>query len=194
MTKKQFLLKLNNRLTLLGKHRKSEILNHYRAVIDQSMANGNTEESSVEAMGNINYLSGLILRKEKKFPIVPILFAVFSVIFTIIKIALALICIAACIILAGLVFMVVLNLANTALDTFLPSTYLITANIMGALFKAGACLVLLSAIVILFLIILAFLKLVIKLVIVIIRIVKDIIYMIQSTKLMKETFSIEAIN
>lgn len=194
MTKKRFLLKMNMRLVSLDNKRRTEILNHYRTLIDQSMANGNTEESSVDSLGDVNTLCRLILKKEKKATFVPIIFTVLHDIGVCLKMIALVACICALVCVAGLVVTTGYSLITMTLNYFVPSAYLISASFAAAMFKIGACIISGSILVIFFLIVKAAVTLVVKIVIYIINSLKDTVYMMQSTKLMKEAFNVEAVN
>ena len=194
MTKKQFLLKMNMRLITINPRRRNEILNHYRSVIDQSMANGNTEESSVEALGSINSLCRQILRKEKSIILVPILFSILNVITAIIKVLLTLAIIALLVGIIGVAITCGYSLVMSTLEHFIPSSVLLSSNMFAAVFKAGACIVVGSALVLLAVMVKAALTAIIKIIIHLGNMAKDAIYMIQSTKIMKEAFKGETVD
>lgn len=194
MTKKRFLLKMNTRLVSIENRRRAEILNHYRSLIDQSIANGNTEESSIDSLGDVNSLCRLILKKEKKPTFVPIIFTVLQDIGMCIKMVALVACICALVGVAAVLVTTGYSLLSMTFDYFIPSAYLLSASFAAAMFKIGACIISLSILVIFFLIVKAAITLVVKIVIYIINSLKDAIYTMQSTKLMKEAFNIEAVN
>lgn len=194
MTKKRFLLKMNTRLVSIESKRRAEILNHYRSLIDQSIANGNTEESSVDSLGDVNSLCRLILKKEKKTTLVPIIFTVLQDIGICIKMVMLVACICALVGVAAVLVTTGYSLLSMTFDYFVPSAYLLSASFAAAMFKIGACIISASILVIFFLIVKAALTLVVKIVIYMINSLKDAVYMMQSTKLMKEAFNIEAVN
>ena len=141
MTKKRFLLKMNTRLVSIESKRRNEILNHYRSLIDQSIANGNTEESSIDSFGDINCLCRLILKKEKKTTIVPVMLTIFKDIGVCIKMIALIACICALVCIAGAVITVGYSITVMTINHFIPSAYLISASFAAALFKIGACLI-----------------------------------------------------
>ena len=192
MTKKQFLLKMGIRLLSLPGKRRDEILNHYRSVIDQSMANGNTEESSVEALGDVNNLCRLVLKKEKKPTFVPIIFTVLDYLVGLVKILCVVVVLA---VLAGIVGLAVTggySLLMTTMDHFIPSGVLLSSNIAGAMFKIGACIIMASMLLVLVVIIKSTITAIVKVIIHIANKVKDAVYGLQTTKLMKEAFKGES--
>ena len=182
------------RLITIPARRRNEILNHYRSVIDQSMANGNTEESSIEAMGSVNSLCRQILRKEKNILLVPILFSILNVITAIIKIAFIFAIIAVLIGIIGVAITCGYSLVMSALAHFIPSGVLLSSNMFGALFKVGACVIIGSALVVLVVMIKSALTAIIKIIIHLGNMAKDAVYMVQSTKIMKEAFKGETID
>ncbi len=194
MTKRQFLLRMNWRLVPIKRTRRHEIVNHYRAVIDQNMANGNSEESSVEALGNINSLCSMILKKEKKPVIMPVLGTIANVLWIIIAavVMFAAMCLLLCI--AGGIGYIGYVLVKNGLDTFMPSGYLISSNMMGAAFKIGTCMLIASIVIVLILFVKLFLTGAIKLFIYMIKKVRDSVYRAESTRLMKEAFKRETVN
>ena len=194
MTKKRFLLKMNTRLVSIESKRRNEILNHYRSLIDQSIANGNTEESSIDSFGDINCLCRLILKKEKKTTIVPVMLTIFKDIVVCIKMIALIACICALVCIAGAVITVGYSITVMTINHFIPSAYLISASFAAALFKIGACLIMGSILVIFLMIVKKAIELVVRIVVYIINSIKDAVYVMQSTKLMKEAFNIEAIN
>lgn len=194
MTKKRFLLKMNTRLVSIESKRRNEILNHYRSLIDQSIANGNTEESSIDSFGDINCLCRLILKKEKKTTIVPVMLTIFKDIGVCIKMIALIACICALVCIAGAVITVGYSITVMTINHFIPSAYLISASFAAALFKIGACFIMGSILVIFLMIVKKAIELVVRIVVYIINSIKDAVYVMQSTKLMKEAFNIEAIN
>ena len=194
MTKKRFLLKMNMRLVSVESKRRTEILNHYRTLIDQSIANGNTEESSVDSFGDVNCLCRLILKKEKKPVFVPVIFTVLHDIGICLKMILLAACICALVFISGVIVTTGYSLLALTLKHFIPSAYLISANFAAGLFKIGACIISGSVLIIFFIVIKAAITLIVKIVVHIINSVKDAVYTMQSTKLMKEAFNIEAVN
>lgn len=194
MTKKRFLLKMNMRLASVESKRRTEILNHYRTLIDQSIANGNTEESSVDSFGDVNCLCRLILKKEKEPVFVPVIFTVLHDIGICLKMILLAACICALVFISGVIVTTGYSLLALTLKHFIPSAYLISANFAAGLFKIGACIISGSILIIFFIVIKAAITLIVKIVVHIINSVKDAVYTMQSTKLMKEAFNIEAVN
>lgn len=194
MTKKRFLLKMNMRLVSVESKRRTEILNHYRTLIDQSMANGNTEESSVDSFGDVNCLCRLILKKEKKPFFVPVIFTVLHDIGICLKMILLAACICALVFISGVIVTTGYSLLVLTLKHFIPSAYLISASFAAGLFKIGACIISGSILIIFFIVVKAAITLIVKIVVHIINSVKDAVYTMQSTKLMKEAFNIEAVN
>ncbi len=194
MTKKRFLLKMNMRLVSVESKRRTEILNHYRTLIDQSIANGNTEESSVDSFGDVNCLCRLILKKEKKPVFVPVIFTVLHDIGICLKMILLAACICALVFISGVIVTTGYSLLALTLKHFIPSAYLISANFAAGLFKIGACIISGSILIIFFIVVKAAITLIVKIVVHIINSVKDAVYTMQSTKLMKEAFNIEAVN
>lgn len=191
MTKKQFLLKMNTRLVAVPTKRRDEILNHYRSVIDQSMANGNTEESSVESLGNVNDLCKIILTKEGCSTAVPIIFTVLNIIGSVIKV-LGMIAIAA--LLVYVVWTVIslgISLIGVVTANFIPSATLLASNMFAAIFKLGACLIIASVLVVFAVVIKFSVTMFVKLIIRFTNMIKDAIYSVQSTKLMKEVLKNE---
>lgn len=191
MTKKQFLLKMNMRLVSVPTKRRDEILNHYRSVIDQSMANGNTEESSVESLGNVNDLCKIILTKEGCSTAVPIIFTVLNIIGSVIKV-LGMIAIAA--LLVYIVWAVIslgISLIGIVTANFMPSATLLASNMFAAIFKLGACLIIASILVVFAVVIKFSVTVFVKLIIRFINMIKDAVYSVQSTKLMKEVLKNE---
>ena len=191
MTKKQLMLKMNMRLVSLDEKKRSEIINHYISVIDQSMANGNTEESSVDSLGSINSLCSCILKKEKKTATVPMIFTVLNYIGGVIAGLCIIAFIALLAITSGMLIYTGYSLFKMMLASFLPSAHLIAASFMAALFKIGACLIISCILMIMLIFIKAFITGIVKVVIYLTQKVRDTIYMIQSTKLMKEAFKNE---
>ena len=194
MTKKRFLLKMNMRLVSVESKRRTEILNHYRTLIDQSIANGNTEESSVDSFGDVNCLCRLILKKEKKPVFVPVIFTVLHDIGICLKMILLAACICALVFISGVIVTTGYSLLALTLKHFIPSAYLISANFAAGLFKIGACIISGSILIIFFIVVKTAITLIVKIVVHIINSVKDAVYTMQSTKLMKEAFNIEAVN
>lgn len=193
MTKRKLLLKLNLRLASIDVKRRSEIVNHYSGVIDQSMANGNTEVSSIDSLGDVNWLCLGILKKEKKPIFVPILYMVFDYIKIIIASLVVLGCVAALAGAAGGLAYIGYSFLKMAITSFIPSAHLISANLMGAVFKGGACLIIACIVMILIVFVKAIVVGLVKVVLFIVRKIRDAIYLAQSTKLMKGVFSSEAI-
>lgn len=194
MTKKQFLLKMNMRLVAVPTKRRDEILNHYRSIIDQSMANGNTEESSVEALGNVNDLCKLILTKEHCSTAVPIIFTVLNIIGSVLKVIglLAVMVLLICIVWAAVSFGISLVKVMTA--NFIPSTLLLSSNMFAAVFKLGACVIVASILVVFVAVIKSSVTALIKLAMHFANMVKDAVYSVQSTKLMREVLKDENID
>ncbi len=185
---------MSSRLITVEGKRKNEILNHYRTLIDQSIANGNSEESAVESFGNVNTLCRLILKKEEKFTVVPIIYTVLHWIGFAIKILLLIAAIGALVFGMGAAATGGYSLATLTLEHFMPSSVLLSTNLIAAAFKAGACLITASVLLILLMLIKVLLTFVIKIAIYMINCIKDAVYMAQSTKMMKEAFDIEAVN
>ncbi len=194
MTKKQFLLKLNICLVSVPTKRRDEILNHYRSVIDQSMVNGNTEESSVEALGNVTNLSKLILRKEKKTILVPVIIDILKDIFVVIKILLMLALMALLVGVVGLAVTSGYSLVLATLEHFVPTSLMLSSNLFGAMFRAGACVIVVGVLVVLLAVIKSAICAIFKLITHLTNMVKDGVYMIQSKKFMKEAFKGESVN
>lgn len=194
MTKKQFLLKMNMCLVAVPTKRRDEILNHYRSVIDQSMANGNTEESSVEALGNVNDLCKLILTKENCSTAVPVIFTVLNIIGSVLKVVglVALMVLLICVVWTVLSFGISLVKVMTA--NFIPSALLLSSNMFAAIFKLGACVIVVSILVIFATIIKSSVTAVIKLAMCFTNMVKDAVYSVQSTKLMREVLKDENVD
>lgn len=194
MTKKRFLLKMNMRLVSVESKRRTEILNHYRTLIDQSMANGNTEESSVDSFGDVNCLCRLILKKEKKPVFVPVIFTVLHDIGICLKMILLVVSICALVFISGVIVTTGYSLLALTLKHFIPSAYLLSASFAAGLFKIGACIISAGILIVFFIAVKAAITLIVKIVVYIINSIKDAVYMMQSTKLMKEAFNIEAVN
>lgn len=194
MTKKQFLLKMNMRLVAVPAKRRDEILNHYRSVIDQSMANGNTEASSVESLGNVNDLCKIILTKEGLSTAVPTVFTVLNIIGSVLKVLgiIALTVLLICIIWATI--SLGLSLLKVMTANFIPSTLLLSSNLFAAVFKLGACLIIASILIIFAVIVKASVCAAIKLIVFFTNMVKDAVYSVQSTKLMREVLKNENID
>lgn len=194
MTKKRFLFKMNARLISLKSTRRSEILNHYRSLVDQSIANGNSEEASIDAFGSVNTLCRLILKKEKKSVVIPILFNICNCIGFIIKAVVILAVLAALIALTAVIITAGYSITMTALTHFMPNSYLISSDMIAAAFKVGACMITGSLLIIMFIFVKTIVMGIVKIIKYIIEAFKDSVYMMQSTKLMKEAFNLEAIN
>ncbi len=194
MTKKQFLLKMNTRLVAIPTKRRNEILNHYRSVIDQSMANGNTEESSVEALGNVNGLCKIILTKEGLSTAVPVIFTVLNIIGSILKVVCIIALMVALICVIWMSASLGISLINVMMANFIPSSMLMSSNIFAAVFKLGACVIVASILVIFVVIIKSCAVAIFKLVKHFINMIKDAIYSVQSTSLMKEVLKGENAN
>lgn len=194
MTKKQFLLKMNMRLAAVPSKRRNEILNHYRSVIDQSMSNGNTEESSVEALGNVNDLCKIILTKEGHSTALPVIFTVLNVIGSILKVIclIALMVLLICVVWLSVSFGI--SLIKIMMSNFIPSSVLLSSNLFAAIFKLGACCIVASILIVFVVIIKSAVTAVIKLLRHFTNMVKDAVYSVQSTKLMKEVLKGESID
>lgn len=68
MTKKEFLEKLNKRLSILSEEEKKDILNEYKDIIEEKVKHGTEEKKAVEEFGNFDELVKGILAAYKINP------------------------------------------------------------------------------------------------------------------------------
>ncbi len=179
---------------MIDKKRRNEILNHYRTLIDQSIANGNSEEAAVESFGNVNTVCKLLLKKENKSIIVPILFSVLGYIAFFAKILFLIACVGALIFGSGLIITGGYSLLSLTLKHFMPSMALLSTNILAAVFKLGVCLITVSILLLLLMAVKILLTFAVKIIIRTINYIKDAVYIVHATKMMKEAFDIETVN
>lgn len=194
MTKTSFLLKMNWRLIPIKRTRRGEIVNHYRAIIDQSMSNGNTEESAVESLGSVNSLCRLVLKKEHKPCIVPWIATFFHFLFVIIAAVVLVACIAALLGIVGALVYAGYLLVTLMMNSLIPSMAMFSADIFAGLFRLGACMIVAAVLIVLLLLAKTVLIWAVKVFLFIIKKIRNAIYRAQSTKLMKGAFRNEAIN